>query len=158
MRILMVCLGNICRSPLAEGILRKKAEEHSLKLEIDSAGTSNFHIGENPDKRTIENAKKNGIDVSTLIARQFKQDDFEKFDIIYTMDNSNYENVIMLAKNDLQKNKVRMILNELYPNSNIPIPDPYFGGEEGFQYVFELLDAACNKIIEKIKNNTILNE
>lgn len=158
MRILMVCLGNICRSPLAEAILRKKAEELSLPIIVDSAGTSNFHIGENPDKRTIKNAQKNGIDVSTLIARQFKPEDFEKFDIIYTMDNSNYENVISLAKNNSQKNKVRMIMNELYPNSNMPVPDPYFGGEEGFQHVFELLDAACDKIIEKIKNNTILIE
>lgn len=155
MRILMVCLGNICRSPLAEGILRKKAEEHSLELFIDSAGTSNFHIGENPDNRTIKNALKNGVDVSMLVARQFKAKDFEEFDIIYTMDHSNYSNVIALAQNDAHINKVRMILNELHPEKNMPVPDPYFGGEEGFQYVFELLDAACDKIIEKIKTETI---
>jgi protein-tyrosine phosphatase len=151
----MVCLGNICRSPLAEGILRKKAEEHSLELFIDSAGTSNFHIGENPDNRTIKNALKNGVDVSMLVARQFKAKDFEEFDIIYTMDHSNYSNVIALAQNDAHINKVRMILNELHPEKNMPVPDPYFGGEEGFQYVFELLDAACDKIIEKIKTETI---
>lgn len=155
MRILMVCLGNICRSPLAEGILRKKAQENSLQLIIDSAGTSNFHVGENPDKRTIRNAKKNGVDVSTLIARQFKVDDFDKFDIIYTMDHSNYSNVIALARNKSDINKVRMILNELHPNENRAVPDPYFGGEEGFQHVFELLNAACDKIIEKIKNNQL---
>ncbi|MFN4234888.1 MAG: low molecular weight protein-tyrosine-phosphatase [Bacteroidia bacterium] len=155
MRILMVCLGNICRSPLAEAILRKKAEENSLQLIIDSAGTSNFHVGENPDKRTISNALKNGVDVSTLIARQFKADDFDKFDIIYTMDHSNYSNVIALARNESDINKVRMILNELYPNENRSVPDPYFGGEEGFQHVFELLNAACDKIIEKIKNNQL---
>lgn len=155
MRILMVCLGNICRSPLAEGILRKKAEEHALPLKIDSAGTSNFHIGENPDIRTIKNALKNGVDVSMLVARQFKKQDFEEFDIIYTMDQSNYTNVIALAEHDAHINKVRMILNELYPEKNMPVPDPYFGGKEGFQHVFELLDAACNKIIEKIKNGTI---
>lgn len=155
MRILMVCLGNICRSPLAEGILRKKAEEHSLKLFIDSAGTSNFHIGENPDNRTIKNALKNGVDVSMLVARQFKAKDFEEFDIIYTMDHSNYSNVIALAQNDAHINKVRMILNELHPDKNIPVPDPYFGGEEGFQHVFELLDAACDRIVEKIKTGTI---
>lgn len=155
MRILMVCLGNICRSPLAEGILRKKAEENALELFIDSAGTSNFHIGENPDKRTIKNALKNGVDVSMLVARQFKTKDFEKFDIIYTMDHQNYENVMALAQSEDHKKKVRMILNELHPNQNMPVPDPYFGGEEGFQHVFELLDAACDKIIEKIKSATI---
>lgn len=155
MRILMVCLGNICRSPLAEGILRKKAEENALELFIDSAGTSNFHIGENPDKRTIKNALKNGVDVSMLVARQFKTKDFEKFDIIYTMDHQNYENVMALAQSVDHKKKVRMILNELHPNQNMPVPDPYFGGEEGFQHVFELLDAACDKIIEKIKSATI---
>lgn len=155
MRILMVCLGNICRSPLAEGILRKKAEEHALQLKIDSAGTSNFHIGENPDNRTIKNALKNGVDVSMLVARQFKTQDFEEFDIIYTMDQSNYTNVIALAKHDAHINKVRMILNELHPEKNMPVPDPYFGGEEGFQHVFELLDAACDRIVEKIKSETI---
>lgn len=158
MRILMVCLGNICRSPLAEGILRKKAEAHSLQIVVDSAGTSNFHNGENPDERAIKNALKNGVDISMLIARQFHPKDFEEFDIIYTMDESNYANVIALAKNDTYITKVRMILNELYPGENRSVPDPYFGGEEGFQHVFELLDAACDKIIEKIKNNTILNE
>jgi protein-tyrosine phosphatase len=155
MRILMVCLGNICRSPLAEGILRKKAEEHSLQLIIDSAGTSHFHIGENPDNRTIKNALKNGVDVSTLVARQFSTKDFEEFDIIYTMDHSNYTNVIALANYDEHVNKVRLILNELHPEKNMPVPDPYFGGEEGFQQVFELLDAACDRIIEKIKANSI---
>ncbi len=155
MRILMVCLGNICRSPLAEGILRKKAEEHALQLKIDSAGTSNFHIGENPDNRTIKNALKNGVDVSMLVARQFKTQDFEEFDIIYTMDQSNYTNVIALAEHDAHISKVRMILNELHPEKNMPVPDPYFGGEEGFQHVFELLDAACDRIVEKIKSETI---
>lgn len=155
MRILMVCLGNICRSPLAEAILRKKAQENSLQLIIDSAGTSNFHVGENPDIRTIRNALKNGIDVSTLFARQFNADDFDNFDIIYTMDHSNYSNVIALARNESDINKVRMILNELYPNENRTVPDPYFGGEEGFQLVFELLNAACDMIIEKIKNNQL---
>ncbi|MFN7014586.1 MAG: low molecular weight protein-tyrosine-phosphatase, partial [Bacteroidia bacterium] len=149
MRILMVCLGNICRSPLAEGILRKKAKEHFLELFIDSAGTSNFHIGENPDKRTIKNALKNGVDVSMLVARQFSRKDFDEFDIIYTMDNSNYSNVIALAKHEAHIKKVRLILNELYPNKNLSVPDPYFGGEEGFQHVFELLDEACEAIIKK---------
>lgn len=155
MRILMVCLGNICRSPLAEGILRKKAEEHNLPIVVDSAGTSNFHVGENPDIRTIKNALKNGIDVSNLVARQFNKSDFEKFDIIYTMDSSNYTNVIALAENEAHKKKVRMILNELYPNQNLSVPDPYYGGEEGFQHVFDLLNAACDKIIEKIKTGKI---
>lgn len=155
MKILMVCLGNICRSPLAEGILRKKALENSLEIIVDSAGTSNYHVGENPDSRTIKNALKNGVDVSMLVARQFHKNDFDNFDIIYTMDTNNYQNVISLASHENHIKKVRMILNELYPGKNLSVPDPYFGGEEGFQHVFELLDAACDKIIEKIKNQSI---
>ena len=105
-KILFVCLGNICRSPLAEGVLLHLKEKHNLQLEIDSAGTSNFHIGEAPDKRTIANAKKNGVDLSFLRARQFTKNDFEDFDKIYVMDKSNYVNVIALSENQIQKDKV----------------------------------------------------
>lgn len=142
----MVCLGNICRSPLAEGILRDKTNKLGIPVFIDSAGTSNYHIGEHPDKRTVSNALKNGIDISKLKARQFKVADFDEFDIIFVMDSSNYSNVIDLARNKNDIEKVELILNRVHPKSNMAVPDPYFGGEEGFQTVFELLDTACNTI------------
>ena len=148
----MVCLGNICRSPLAEGILRVKANKLNIIIDIDSAGTSNYHIGEHPDNRTIANAEKHGVDVSKLKARQFKVEDFDAFDHIFVMDSSNYSDVISLARNKNDQNKIELILNRVYPNSNMSVPDPYFGGEQGFENVFILLDKACDVIIESIKN------
>jgi protein-tyrosine phosphatase len=123
-KILFVCLGNICRSPLAEGILLHLKEKHDLQIEIDSAGTSNFHIGEAPDKRTIANAKKNGVDLSFLRARQFHENDFDNFDKIFVMDKSNFTNVIALAKNETHKNKVSLFLNTAFPNTDMEVPDP----------------------------------
>jgi protein-tyrosine phosphatase len=117
---------------------------------VDSAGTSDYHIGEHPDKRSVENAKLHGIDISQLTGRQLSVHDFDIFDKIYTMDESNYENVISLARNENDKQKVQMILNELYPGSNTAVPDPYFGGERGFENVFQLLDKACDKIVEAL--------
>ncbi len=152
-KILMVCLGNICRSPLAEGILRHKTNKLGIDVFIDSAGTSNYHIGEHPDKRTISNALKNGVDISELKARQFKVSDFDEFDIVFVMDSSNYTNVIDLARNKNDINKVELILNRVHPKSNMPVPDPYFGGEEGFQKVFDLLDNACDVIVEQLQSN-----
>ncbi len=143
----MVCLGNICRSPLAEGILRDKTNKLGIPVFIDSAGTSNYHIGEHPDKRTVANALKNGVDVSKLKARQFKVSDFDQFDTIFVMDSSNYANVIELARNKKDIEKVELILNRIHPRSNMAVPDPYFGGEEGFQTVFDLLDTACDTIV-----------
>lgn len=153
-KILMVCLGNICRSPLAEGVLRHKAEKANLNLTIDSAGTSNYHIGEHPDKRTILNAKQHQIDVSKLCARQFTENDFDDFDHIFVMDSSNYADVISLARNEKDKRKVEFILNRVYPNSNMSVPDPYFGGEQGFENVFILLDKACEVIVESLKEKS----
>ncbi len=150
MKILMVCLGNICRSPLAEAILREKAEANSLDIEIDSCGTGDYHIGEAPDERSQANALKNGVDISYLRARQFKAADFENFDRIYVMDQSNYDNVAKVSSHSEQMKKVELILNTLNPGSNEPVPDPYFGGDAGFQRVFELLDAACDKIVEDL--------
>ncbi len=155
-KILMVCLGNICRSPLAEGVLRYKAEKANLPLTIDSAGTSNYHIGEHPDKRTILNAKQHDIDVSKLCARQFTVDDYDTFDHIFVMDSSNYADVIGLARNEKDKKKVELILNRVYPNSNMSVPDPYFGGEQGFENVFILLDKACDIIVESLKKKASL--
>jgi protein-tyrosine phosphatase len=151
MKILMVCLGNICRSPLAEGILRVKAEKAGIDITIDSAGTSNYHIGECPDKRTILNAQKHAIDVAKLKARQFSVNDFDEFDHIFVMDSSNYSDVISLARNNTDRKKVELILNRVYPGSDMSVPDPYFGGEQGFENVFILLDKACDVIVSSLK-------
>lgn len=149
--ILMVCLGNICRSPLAEGILRHKAEKAGLDLRIDSAGTSNYHTGQCPDERTMRNAKKHGIDLSKLKARQFCTEDYDNYDLIFVMDSSNYQDVISLARNEEDKQKVELILNRVYPQSDMSVPDPYFGGEQGFENVFILLDNACEVITASLK-------
>ncbi len=147
-KILMVCLGNICRSPLAEGIMLKLIEDHKLLIKVDSAGTANYHVGEHPDKRTIANAAKNGIDLSALVARQFTTEDFEVFDCIYVMDKSNLNNVLALAKTQTQKNKVDLLLNVMEPSQKNEVPDPYFEGEQGFEDVFQMVYKACKTITE----------
>lgn len=144
----MVCLGNICRSPLAEGILASKLPKKNFI--VDSAGTGSWHIGHAPDKRSIAVAKKNGLIISNQRGRQFSTDDFDYFDYIYVMDNSNYDTVIELAKNQQQKDKVKMILDELFPNENVDVPDPYFGLANGFNMVYEMLDEACEIISAKL--------
>lgn len=148
-KILFVCLGNICRSPLAEGIMLKIAKEKQLSLTIDSAGTANHHVGEQPDKRSIANAKKHHVDLSPLKARQFNENDFDAFDKIYIMDKSNLKNVLALAQTDEHKQKVDLFLNELYPLQNKEVPDPYHGGEQGFEEVFQMVYKTCEIIAEK---------
>ncbi len=147
-KILMVCLGNICRSPLAEGIMRSKLTSDDVI--VDSAGTANYHIGNSPDKRSVSVAKKYGINISHLKGRQFNISDFDAFDMIYVMDQSNFKNVIALARNDEDITKVKLILNEVYPNQNYNVPDPYYGGDEGFENVYKMLDEACSIISEKL--------
>ncbi|MBT4881259.1 MAG: low molecular weight phosphotyrosine protein phosphatase [Flavobacteriales bacterium] len=149
MKILMVCLGNICRSPLAEGILAHKTKH--LNLKVDSAGTAGYHIGKFPDSRSIEIANKYNIDLSNQRARQFSRADFDEFDIIYAMDTNNYAHLISLASNDEERNKIRMILNEINPNSCDSVPDPYYGGANGFQDIYTMLEKACNKIVQNIE-------
>ena len=143
----MVCLGNICRSPLAEGIMRSKLSEDFI---VDSAGTGGWHAGELPDKRSIATAKNRGLDITNQRARQFKRSDFEIFDHIFVMDNSNYKDVLALAPNEEAKSKVKLILNELFPNENVDVPDPYYGGQDGFENVFDMLDQACEEIARKL--------
>ncbi|MCK6639975.1 MAG: low molecular weight phosphotyrosine protein phosphatase [Bacteroidia bacterium] len=156
MKILMVCLGNICRSPVAEGVLRHRLTEAGIDhVHVDSAGTSGWHNGEHPDRRSSLNAKQNGVDISKQISRKFMIDDFENFDIIYVMDQSNYRDVTTLAASETHLRKVRLLLNEINPGSNMPVPDPYYGGEEGFQNVFELIDRACLRIVERISKNEL---
>ncbi len=149
----MVCLGNICRSPVAEGVLRHVANKKGLKIIVDSAGTANYHVGESPDKRSIANAKKNGVDISMLRGRQFNVLDFDEFDYIFTMDESNLKNVLALAKTEEHKQKVDLLLNTAYPNKNLPVPDPYYGTEKDFDKVFELVHKACDELTEKLKTN-----
>jgi len=149
MKILMVCLGNICRSPLAEGILAHKTKH--LNIKVDSAGTAGYHIGKLPDERSIEIAEKYNIDLTKQRARQFSRADFDDFDIIYAMDTNNYTHLISLANNETERNKVRLILNEVNPEKFESVPDPYYGGDDGFQNIYNMLDDACNKIISQIE-------
>ena len=149
MKILMVCLGNICRSPLAEGILTHKIQH--LNIKVDSAGTAGYHIGKLPDERSIEIAEKYNIDLTKQRARQFSRADFDDFDIIYAMDTNNYAHLISLADNKTERNKVRLILNEVNPEKFESVPDPYYGGDDGFQNIYNILDDACNKIISQIE-------
>lgn len=153
MKILMVCLGNICRSPIAEGILRSKIISEGLDTFVDSAGTIALHSGEQPDKRMQATAISFGINISDLRARQFLKEDFKKFDIIYAMDKSNYADLVALADSELERSKIHLILNELEDAKDLEVPDPYFGGEQGFIDVYKMLDLATDKIIDKIKLN-----
>ena len=147
-KILMVCLGNICRSPLAEGILASKLPKN--KFTVDSAGTGSWHVGHSPDERSISVGKKNKIDISNQKGRQFSTTDFENFDYIYVMDSSNYSDVLELAKTQEHKDKVQMILNDLFPNENVDVPDPYFGLPNGFEIVYNMLDEVCEVISKKL--------
>lgn len=147
-KILMVCLGNICRSPLAEGILASKLPKDKFK--VDSAGTGSWHIGRKPDERSIVTAKKNKIDISHQKGRQFTTTDFDTFDYIYVMDNYNYEDVISLCKKPEHKKKVQLILNEIFPDENVDVPDPYYGLPNGFDNVYKMLDQACELIAKKL--------
>ncbi|NGF76070.1 low molecular weight phosphotyrosine protein phosphatase [Fluviicola sp. SGL-29] len=152
MKILMVCLGNICRSPMADGLLRKKVKVEGLAVEVDSAGTSDYHIGEAPDHRMRATARQLGCPIDELRARQFSVQDFDQFDLIYAMDVSNYNNILTLSRNENDTAKVHLILNELYPGENLAVPDPYFGGEQGFIDVFNMLDEVTDVVINKLKN------
>ena len=148
--ILFVCLGNICRSPMAEGILRSKAVQQGLNLKIDSAGTGHWHTGENPDKRATKTAKKRGVDISKLIARQIVTEDFDKFDLILVADAEVYHAVLTITRNETDKRKIDFIMNPAYPGLNKAVPDPYFGGIEGFEKVFDMLDKACEMLMKKV--------
>ena len=147
-KILMVCLGNICRSPLAEGILQSKLP--TGKFVVDSAGTGGWHVGEQPDKRSIATAKNRGLDISCQKARQFKTSDFTEFDHIFVMDSSNLKDVLRLAPNDTTKAKVSLMMDALHPGQGVNVPDPYYGGPEGFDNVYDMLDQACEIVATKL--------
>ncbi len=155
MKILMVCLGNICRSPLAEGILQHKANVAGLKWKIDSAGTANYHVGEMPHHLSQKVALINGIDISYQRGRQFCKEDMLEFDKIYAMDTTNYAEIKRISKDAFDENKVDLLLNELYPGKNLNVPDPWYGTEEGYHTVFALLNDACEKVISKYAGTKI---
>ncbi len=145
----MVCLGNICRSPLAEGILQSKVNN---TVSVDSAGTAGYHVKSLPDKRSIEVARKHGLDITNQRCRKFTKEDFDNFDLIYAMDVSNYQNIVLLADDKNDEAKVKMILNETFPKENRNVPDPYYGGDQGFENVYQMLDKACSVIAKNINN------
>lgn len=148
MRILMVCLGNICRSPLAEGILRHKITQKGLDWEVDSAGTSGYHEGERPDSRSIAVARSYGIDITAQRSRMITLQDLEDFDWILVMDSSNYNNVKKLCRSAEQLHKIKLIMNYVNPDYNTPVPDPYWE-DDGFDQVYRMLDVACDALVAK---------
>lgn len=142
----MVCLGNICRSPLAEGILQDRINKQKLLWQVDSAGTSGWHRGELPDHRSIEVARNNGIDITNQRSRQFITSDFDRFDLILAMDSSNYNNIKSLSRGQKDISKVKLLLNYSYPDQNRAVPDPYYEG--GFQGVFDMIAEAIDNMIK----------
>lgn len=148
----MVCLGNICRSPLADGLLRKKVAEEGLNVEVDSAGTAAYHVGNPPDIRMQATAKSKGCPIDNLRARQFVVEDYDRFDRIYVMDQSNKRNVLSLARDAQDEAKVEMLLNLSHPNMDLEVPDPYYGGDQGFLEVYNLVDEATDVLINELKN------
>ena len=149
MKVLMVCLGNKCRSPLAQGILEHKIRKAGLGWQIDSAGTGGWHIGQQPDIRSQEVARKHGIDISAQCVRKIHPADIADFDLIYCMDSSNYNDVIAMCHNETEEAKIKLIMNELEPGKNIDVPDPYYDGAAGFEHVYQMLDKACDAIVDK---------
>lgn len=152
MRILMVCLGNICRSPMAEGVLRHLAQQEERAIIIDSAGTGDYHIGEPPDPRAQAAMLRNGIDISELRARQFSAADFERFDLLLAMDADNLRNMLRLAPSEAHTRKARLIM-DLDPTHKLrEVPDPYFGGNEGFDAVYSMLYRACTNLLNDVEH------
>ncbi|MBS1495658.1 MAG: low molecular weight phosphotyrosine protein phosphatase [Bacteroidetes bacterium] len=148
MKILMVCLGNICRSPLAEGILLKSCIDAGLHWQIDSAGTNGYHTGEPPHHLSQKVAKKNGIDISSQVSRKFKKEDILAFDRIYVMADDVMQEVKKIAGNYFDKNKVDYFLNELHPSKNLDVPDPWYGDEDGYDEAYQLIDEACAALLK----------
>ncbi|CAN5429252.1 low molecular weight protein-tyrosine-phosphatase [soil metagenome] len=144
----MVCLGNICRSPLAEGILKDKIIKAGLNWKIDSAGTNGYHVGEQPHRLSQKVAKLNGIDISNQQCRKFSTQDFDDFDMIYAMAADIIEDMKHIARGKYDASKVKLLLNEIYPGKDLDVPDPWYGGEDGYHKVYELIDEACNAIVQ----------
>lgn len=154
MKVLMVCLGNICRSPLAQGILEHKLKEQGLNWVVDSAGTGGGHSGMGPDNRSQQIAMKHGIDISAQEARRIRYSDITEFDIIYCMDATNLVNVRDICHTLQEEAKVKLIMEECDPGKKMDVPDPYYGGPEGFEKIYQLLDKACDAIIKNYSSKS----
>jgi len=144
----MVCLGNICRSPLAEGILKDKLDPS--RFIVESAGTGGWHVGNPPDPRSIEIAKKRGLDISGQRAQKFEASFFDHYDLIFAMDQSNFRDLKAMANSSEQRDKLSMLLEAVFPGEGVDVPDPYYGGTSGFSEVYDLIDRACNVIAQNI--------
>ena len=153
MKILMVCLGNICRSPLAEGVLKHKAFKAGLHWSIESAGTNGCHTGDPPHPLSQKVARLNGIDICQQRARNFVPEDFEVYDKIYALAGDVLDDIRCIAKDKFDASKVDLLMNELYPGRNMDVPDPWYGAEPGYHEVYKLIDKVCDKIIEKASLN-----
>lgn len=150
-KVLFVCLGNICRSPAAEGILRHKIRERKLPIVVDSAGTGSWHVGEPPDGRMIAHAKDRGYDLTDLEARVFETKDFEEFDLILTMDDANFKHVTAMDRQNKFQHKVKKTTSFCKIHSVAQVPDPYHQGDDGFQLVLDILEDACDELILHIE-------
>jgi protein-tyrosine phosphatase len=153
MKILMVCLGNICRSPLAEGILQDKALKAGLNWKIESAGTDTYHVGEAPHPLSQKVAREHGIDICSQRARRFVAEDFEKFDKIYALAEDVLYEIKRIARNKFDGSKIDLLMNELYPGKNMDVPDPWYGSEEGYHKAYQMIEAACDAIVKKASSN-----
>ena len=151
MNILMVCLGNICRSPLAEGILQHKVKEAGLDWKVDSAGTNGYHVGEAPHQLSQKVARERGLDISEQCARRFAATDFDRFDKIYAMADDVIDEMKWIAREKFDASKVDLLMNEVYPGKNKDVPDPWYGPEPGYHEVYDMIDKACDAIIDKYK-------
>jgi protein-tyrosine phosphatase len=151
MNVLFVCTGNICRSPLAEGILREKFKQHKLSGMVDSCGFESFHTGDRPDNRAQTVARKHGIDISTHQSRLFKVADFDLFDRIYVMDSSHYQSVMRIARSESDRKKVDYVMNVQFPGTNMPVRDPWYDNLAAFEQVYDQLDPACEAIAAGVK-------
>lgn len=150
-RLLMVCLGNICRSPMAEGYMREILLSHGVDWLVDSAGTGHWHVGEAPDNRAIRTLAARGISIAELRARQFKTEDFDRFTHIFVMDSSNYQDVIKKARNEFDRSKVQFLTESAYPREKLIVPDPWYGDTSDFEKVADLIQTSCEAIYETLK-------
>lgn len=148
MKILFVCIGNICRSPIAEGLMQHKCNELNLNWVIDSAGTHNYHVGELPHESSQKICKENGIDISNQRARQFQKNDFEKFDIIYALASDVYQTLLSKTSSSSEKNKIKLLLDELYNEKGKSVKDPWYGEYDGYIEVFDEIEKACEAVIK----------
>lgn len=150
MNILMVCLGNICRSPIAEGVMRQKIEKYGLDAEVNSCGTASYHIGESPDRRSIKTLEHYNIDISQHQGQQFMISDFDTYDLIFAMDTSNYTNLLAKARNQKDKRKIKLLMDESHPGQQKIVPDPYYGNIEDFKETYSLIEGACEHLAKKL--------